>query len=66
MEGRLVKGKLEDGFSHGILARRWNQWVDKDEDGGVLAGVQAGRIDCYTESHGYRTPRKRGGPEGQG
>lgn len=50
-KGRSVKGKLEDNLSYGILSSNWNLWLDKD--GGMLAGVKAGRIESYIEDYGF-------------
>lgn len=47
---RSVKGKLEANLSHGLLARSWNRWV---EEGGVLAGVKAGLIECFTQDYAF-------------
>ncbi len=59
-KGRLVKGKLEEKLSAGILARSWNQWVDKKGvDGARIAGVKVGRMECYrTTATPYIHPEK--------
>ena len=63
-----MKGRLEEKLSAGILAKSWNQWVDKNGvDGARIAGVKVGRIDCYTESYGYTVhPEEKGGANGSG
>ena len=46
----------------GLAVSAWNQWVEVQGGEGVttLAGVKAGKLDCYLNGYRYRVCRDAG------
>ena len=54
--GRRAKGDLKTGMRTGLAVSPWNQWVEEHGGEGVatLAGVKAGKLNCYLDGYRHR------------
>ncbi|MFQ6028639.1 MAG: hypothetical protein ACE5Q6_14225 [Dehalococcoidia bacterium] len=53
---RWVKGDLKSGLSSGLVAYRWNQWIQNQGGEGIptLNGVKVCKLSCYAGGYQYQ------------